>query len=196
MRQLRTVEEQAQSLANCLPGGRVFAPKNRGDSNLRAFIRGLAGELFRADSYIRLFEQEIIPDATVLFIDEWEQAVGIPDACFTGTGDLATRRRDVLIKLGALGVQTADDFVELASLFGVVVTVSSGSTPGGFPMTFPILLLGPAAYYTIIVQFTVTAANRFPMTFPITFGDSDIATIECLFTQLKPANCQLIFEQV
>jgi uncharacterized protein YmfQ (DUF2313 family) len=196
MRILRSIEEHAQSLANYLPGGRVFAPKNESNSNLRKLLRGMASELFKADGYIRTYEQEIIPDQTVLFIDEWEKAVGIPDACFKGTGSIDERRLHVLVKLAALGVQTAQDFIDLAALFGVTITVTAGSTNGGFPMTFPIRLFGPAAYFTIIIQFTVQGANRFPMTYPITFGDGTIALLECLFNKLKPANCQLIFEQV
>ena len=196
MRILRTVEEQAQSLANYLPGGQVFGPKNKNNSNLRKLLRGMAGELFTADGYIRTYQQEIIPDGTVLFIGEWEKAVGIPDSCFPGTGSIDERRLHVLVKLASLGVQTAQDFVDLAALFSVTITVTAGSTPGGFPMTFPIRLFGPAAYFTIIIQFTVQSANRFPLTYPITFGDGTIALLECLFTKLKPANCDLIFEQV
>jgi len=196
MRLLRTIEDQAQSLANYLPGGRVFTPKNDPNSNLRAVLRGMASELFTADGYIRTYQQEIIPDETVLFIDEWERAVGIPDSCFKGTGTIDERRLHVLVKLASLGVQTAQDFIDLAALFGVTITVTAGSTSGGFPMTFPIRLFGPAAYFTIIVQFTVESIERFPLTYPITFGDETIGLLECLFTKLKPANCDLIFEQV
>lgn len=196
MRLLRTIEEQAQSLANYLPGGRVFAPKNDADSNLRKLLRGMAAELYKADGYIRTYQQEIVPDETVLFIDEWERAVGIPDDCFPGTGSIDTRRLHVLVKLASLGVQTEQDFIDLAALFGVTVTIEQGSTQGGFPMTFPILLLGPAAYFTILVRYSDVSAARFPLTYPITFGAEAIGIIECLFTKLKPANCDIIFEQV
>lgn len=197
----RTLEEQTQMLANYMPGGKLFAAKNVNDSNFRKLLRGLAGELFTADGYLKTYSDEIKPDATVLFIDEWESAVGIPDDCFKGTGDIDERRRDVLVKLASLGIQTADDFVAVALLFGVTVTVESGvtgNTPSIFPMTFPIVLGGDIQdlRFIIIVRFTAPDSSRFPLIFPITFGTSEIAILECLFAKLKPANCALIFEQI
>lgn len=191
---LRTQTEQAVSLAKYLPGGRIFAKAYDNTSNLHKFLKGLTSELVLADGYLRTYEQEIIPDQTVLFLEEWEKAVGIPDDCFSGTGDVDTRRSHVLIKLASLGVQTQQDFVDLAALFGITVTVGSGVDFASFPMELPMLLLSPTeARFTIIVLFTVTTPNEFPMTFPITFGDQVIAIVQCLFNKLKPANCQTIF---
>lgn len=196
--QLRNTEEQAQSLANYLPGGKLFSQANVHDSTFRKLIRGLAGELVTADGYLHNFSQEIIPDETVLFIDEWEQAVGIPDDCFPGTGSTTERRLHVLVKLASLGVQTVDDFEALATLLGATVQVISGHEATSFPLVFPWVFFSTVleSRFTIIVTFTVQEANRFPFTYPIVFGDDTIAIIECLFTKLKPANCAIIFQQV
>lgn len=199
---LRTRDEHAQSLANYLPGGRLFKQKNINNSNFRKLLRGLAGELFTADGYLRTYRREIIPSQTVAFIDEWEHALGIPDDCFAGSGSLTERRRDVVIKLASLGVQTADDFEYVASLLGVTATVSSAKglfTPDYFPMTFPFILGGVATKmerFTILVKFTVFDPSRFPITFPYTFGNSIITVLQCLFERLKPANCDIIFQEV
>lgn len=194
----RSLDEHTQSLVNYLPGGRLFRSANVSNSNFRGLLKGLAGELLRCDRNIRLYLDEILPDKTVIFIDEWERALGIPDSCFPGTGTVDQRRLHVLIKLASLGVQTNSDFVALGALFGVTVTIESGSVSGIFPMTFPIVLFDSAreAYFTIFVTFTVPAASRFPLTFPFIFGSSDIAILECLFNKLKPANCNVIFKQV
>jgi len=189
--------EHTQRLADYLPGGRLFAAKDRDGSNLRSLLTGIADELFTADGYIVDYQNDIIPDATVYFIEEWEQALGIPDSCFAGTGTLNERRRDIILKLVTLGVQTADEFVSIAALFGVAVTVESAAPHGIFPMTFPIFI-GTAkdARFTLFVTFTVNAVSRFPITFPLTFGDEFIPIIECLFRRLKPANCDVYFQQV
>ena len=194
--QRRDLEEYTDSLAAYMPGGQLFAAKSLQDSNYRKLLRGVAGELFRANGLLR--EYDILPDTTVKFIEEWESAVGIPDACFKGTGTINQRRRDVLVKLSALGVQTAQDFVDLAAIFGVDVTVRGGSVNGCFPLVFPIILFDTEkdARFTIIVQFTVDGANRFPLVFPFPFGDGDISLIECVFRRLKPANCDILFEQI
>lgn len=194
---VRTINEQAQSLANYMPGGKLFRIKNFQNSNFRKLLTGLAGELFTADGYLRSYSQEILPDQTVLFIDEWEKAVGIPDDCFSGTGSIDERRTHVLVKLASLGVQTAQDFEDLATLFGISVSVTPGYDHTVFPLTFPILLMDAVdSMYTIVITFSVTINAQFILTFPITFGDPIIGILECLYGKLKPANCQLIFVQV
>lgn len=193
---LRTIQEQAQSLANYLPGGDVFKAKNISTTNLRKFLVGLSGELVTSDGYLRSYSEEIIPDKTVLFINEWEKALGIPDDCFSATGSLNERRTHILIKLASLGVQTSQDFIDLAALFGLVITISSGSSLSIFPFTFPLqFLTAQQTKFTIVVNFNVIVSNTFPQIFPITFGDSIIPILQCLFSKLKPANVSLVFLQ-
>lgn len=193
----RDLEAYTDSLADYLPGGLLFASAHISNSNFRKLLRGMAGELFASNGLLKEYSEQILPDQTVKFIDEWEQALGIPDSCFAGTGTLTERRRDILVKLASLGVQTAQDFVDLADTFGVTVTVNPGMSEITFPLTFPVVMFSTLkdARFTIVVRFTVQAANRFPLVFPFTFGSGDIATLECLFTKLKPANCDIIFIQ-
>lgn len=195
---MNSLEEHTNALAQYLPGSELFEAKNIDGSNFRDLLRGLAGEFKTAQGYISTLEDEYFPDGTALYINEWESAVGIPDSCFSGTGDLEERQRDVIIKLASLGIQTEKDFEELAALFGVTVDVQQISPHAVFPMIFPIYFAsGPIeARFTIIVTFTVDAASRFPLTFPFTFGDAALSTLECLFRKLKPSNCNIIFQQV
>lgn len=194
----RDIEQYTNSLADYLPGGCLFASAHVQNSNFRKLLLGMSGELFRSNGLLKEYSEQIIPDQTVKFIEEWESALGIPDDCFSGTGTLTERRRDILTKLAALGIQTAQDFVDLAATFGVTVTVNSGVDEITFPLVFPVVMFTTVkeARFTIVVRFTVQAANRFPLVFPITFGSGEIAILECLFTRLKPANCNIIFQQV
>jgi uncharacterized protein YmfQ (DUF2313 family) len=192
-----SVETQAQRLADYLPSGRLFQAGNTSGSNLRKLLTGLAHELFTADGYLADYQNDIAPSVTTYFISEWEAALGIPDACFLGEGTLDERRRDVVMKLASLGVQTAQDFIDTAASFGLTVTVSSAVPYALFPMTFPILLLSEKeSRFTIVVTFATAASGTFPLTFPIVFGDSVIIILECLFRRLRPANCDVIFLQV
>ena len=196
--QRRDIEQYTDSLAAYLPGGELFASKSIQNSNFRKLLRGMAGELFRANGLLRDYSIELLPDETNKFLNEWESALGIPDSCFAGTGTNDERRRDILVKLAALGVQTAEDFVDLGALFGVAVTVTPGLDEITFPLVFPILMFTTEteARFTIVIGFTVQEANRFPLVFPFTFGSGEIAVLECLFTKLKPANCNIIFQQI
>jgi uncharacterized protein YmfQ (DUF2313 family) len=190
---------QANALAAWLPNDKyVFSDKNVVGSDLRNLIEGLAQVFVDAKGQIVTFQDNYDINKTELFISDWENSVGIPDQCFDGSGDIETRRLHVLVKLASLGVQTAQDFIALASLFGITVTITSGNPNGIFPMTFPILFFdnATAARFTIVVNFTVDAGSRFPYTFPLPFGDENIALLECLFSRLNPENTQVIFNQV
>lgn len=184
----RDLEQYTNSLADYLPGGALFASRSVSDSNFRKLLRGMAGELFRANGLLKEYSEEVLPDLTVKFIEEWERAVGIPDGCFSGTGTIDVRRRDILTKLAALGVQTLDDFRNLATTFGVVATVLAGSESG------IVFSSNKTARFTIVVS--ISLPERFPYTFPMTFGDDLIALLECVFKRLKPANCQVLFQEV
>ena len=195
---MNSLEDHTNTLAQYLPGSELFEAKNIDGSNFRDLLRGLAGAFKTAQEYISTIEAEYFPAGTTLYIDEWESAVGIPDSCFSGTGALEERQRDVIIKLASLGIQTEEDFEELAALFGVTVDVQQASPHAVFPMIFPIYFVGGAidARFTIIVTFTVDAASRFPLTFPFIFGAAAIGILDCLFRKLKPSNCNIIFQQV
>ncbi len=193
------LEQHTDSLASYLPNDPLFVSKFIDDTNMRNLLKGLASELENTEAYLREVQKELIPDQTVNFIPEWERAVGIPDECFSGQGTQDERRRDILAKLASLGVQTAEDFENVALIFGLVVNVMSGiesneTFPLTFPFTFP--LTEQDARFTIVVEFEPTAVTVFPYTFPFTFGDDSITILRCLFNNLKPANCQVLFVSV
>lgn len=181
-----------------MPGGELFRQKSIANSNFRNLLLGMSYELMRANGALIEYSSEILPDKTTKFIDEWESAVGIPDSCFDGSGDVEARRRAVLVKLFALGVQTSTDFITLAGLFGVTVVIYPGKDVFDAPALVPGVTFTTAteARFTIVVTFLLEAAQVFPYTYPIPFGSSEIAILECLFNKVRPANCQVIFQKV
>lgn len=170
----RDNQDYADSFARYLPNDRLFASKFASGSNLRNLLVGQAAEMYRANGYLIEYVKNIIPDQTVLFIDEWESALGIPDGCFSGTGTLDERRRDVLIKLASLGVQTVADFQALADMFDVTATVIPGvdyPTPVPFPE------------FCIVVEWDGSTPEEL----------AQIGIVQCLFLKLKPANVYIVF---
>lgn len=194
----RTQEEQTQSLAHYLPGGRVWAAKNVADTLTRKLLFGLAGELVRVEDLIDEFREEVLPDKTTLFIDEWERALGIPCECFDGIGTVEERRNDVLAKLAMLGIQTAEDIRALiATVYGLNVTITTPELDPNavFTYTFPFTfgISEREAKFSIIIDYDdLPAAVVFPYTFPLPFMNREIRNIECLVRQLKPANVQVV----
>ena len=196
-----SIEQQIKTGADFLPGGRLFVQKGRSNSNLYKLLSGLGNEFFNANTLIERFLFDIFPNQTELLIDEWESAVGIPDDCFPGTGTLAERRQHVLAKLASLGVTTVDDFVNLANILGVTVTVTNGVdelSASQFPMTFPFELdttpVVPSTF-TMVFPFilggdTIEDAKRFEI---VVYHVGPQPLIRCLFTKLKPAHCTITF---
>ena len=189
------LEAQTKTLVDYLPSGRAWGAKNRENSNLRSFFRGLAHELDRVTRDIRLFQDEILPDRTTLFLKEWEDCVAIPDNCFLGTGSNDERRTDLLTKLASVGVQTVSDFTALAAKFDLDITIGTGVEHGTLPLTLPFVLFASvtAPRFSIVVSYVVPDAVTFPYTFPIPFTTPALTILECLFNELKPANCQVVF---
>ena len=139
----RTLEEVTQSLIDYLPNGPLWEGASIPGTNLHALITGLATALLDYETFLRIYNNEFIPSSTETdFLENWERAVGIPDSCFPGPdeSDLDVRRLHVLVKLASLGVQTAADFENLATIMGfpgteVVSGVGSefeSVTNGGF----------------------------------------------------------------
>ncbi len=192
-----TEQQQAQTIAHYLPSGRAFAAKNVITSNIRKLLLGLAKEYIRIDALIALFRKDTVPDATKNFIAEWESALNITSSCFPASGDNIERRLHIIIKLAHFGVQTAQDFIDLAALFGVVIEAESGFLHyihGALPFkSYPD---EKTARMTLVIRPAEAIGASFPYTFPIVFGTSTLATLECLFKQLKPANVDLVFESV
>lgn len=191
--------KHADSLADYLPSGRLFEASRTDGTNFRKLLMGLSSELFVGEGYLKTISDEYDVRTTTLLIEEWEGALGIPDGCFQADGTIEERRRDVLVKLASLGVQTNEDFVELGSIFGTTISIHAGiDVASVFPAVFPFVFFTSAteARFTIVVDFTVEAANKFPLMLPFTFGSGEIAVLECLFNYLKPANCDIIFRQV
>lgn len=188
----RPFNDHVNALAAYMPDGDLFAAKHIADSNFRQLLRGITYELFDAQGYLCDLEEQYFPDATESFLSEWEQALGIPDDCFSGTGDVLERRRDIVVKLAALGIQTAEDFRQLAEVFGEVIAVVPGSEYTNYPLPVP---ADDQKRYYIIIEFT-PATGGFPYTFPFTFGSDAIRILECLFVSLAPANCRVLFRRI
>jgi len=179
--------ETQESLAAYLPGGELWESALIPLTNTNALLLGLSGVLLDVQCFMAVYNSEFIPSQPgTSFLENWEQAVGIPDECFPGAEepDREIRRLHVLVKLASLGVQTSDDFINLATILGFPGTIVGSGIDAG--------IAEPEGQFTIVVTFPFSG-NNFPLIFPILFGSAQFAILECLFTKLKPDNCDIIF---
>ena len=188
-----TLNDHATALADYLPDGPLFEAKNISGSNLRDLLNGISGELKTAEGHLKTLSDEYNPMTTTAFLDEWERAVGIPDDCFSIASTDDERRLNILTKIAALGVQTEQDFIDLASIFGKTVTVTYGESelfpPYNLPFTPGSL---PEARFVIIITGDNIVTIGPPYNVPFNLFDSE-TTMQCLMNMVKPANVKLIF---
>ena len=134
------------------------------------------------------------------YMAAWEGAVGIPNSYFPNTTSLTIeqRRQQVLIQLRSLGVLTEQDFIDLAALLGIAITIQHGIDYGTFPLIFPIPFFSSRieARFTMIVNVPASLLGyTFPLSFPAMFSSGN-TIISTLFDILKPANTVIIYNYV
>lgn len=200
-----SIDEHVAAIAANLPSGRVWAPKLLRGTNLNGLLRGLAPTFQRMDGWLQRFVEQAIPTETEDYLEEWEDALGIPDPCIPLETDPAKRRRNIAIKLALIaGVQTRADFQFLATLFELDVEVNPGIDhvsigDGGYGLKTPVLDI-PAdfasvavARRSIVVVESVPSNAQFPYSFPLPFATGEQLQMRCLFETLKPAHTQIVY---
>lgn len=189
----KTSIDQANSLALFLPEGKAFDSKNETTSILRKFLDGLAEEVKRVYDGMNDLSEDYDINLSTELLSNWESAVGIPDDCFPGTGDLAERRTHVLIKFAKMSVQTEQQFIDLIEELGFTVTLNPGADIGLFPLGFPTEFFKDPrqARFTLVVDLDTNNAV-FALPFPVEFASSVNTIVTCLLNLVKPANVELL----
>jgi len=194
----RTQQEQARILANYLRSDKLHDAKNNKDSVLFKILMGLAVGWtdFRDNSQLIIDNYNIYN--SVKLLEEWEQAVGIPDDVFAVASDIETRKRNILLKISGSRAETSLEFENIGKILGFDIKCETGYQYCRFPLRFPIIFTTAEALPFLIV-ITIDKKYQpktFPFTFPIEFK-SDIAIIlKLFFDKIKPANTKLIFRYV
>lgn len=194
----RTQQEQARILANYLRSDKLHDAKNNKDSVLFKILMGLAiGWIdFRDNSQLIVDNYNIYNSLQLL--EEWEQAVGIPDDVFNIANDVETRRRNILLKISGSKAETSLQFENIGKILGFDIKCETGYQYCRFPLRFPIIFTKKEnlPFLIVITIDKKYQPKTFPFTFPIEFK-SDIAIIlKLFFDKIKPANTKLIFRYV
>jgi uncharacterized protein YmfQ (DUF2313 family) len=194
------IGRQTQLALDYLPQGKSFGARWDITTNLYNLFKGFGRSFANVAQDLADLKEEVMPDRTTLFLEEWESALGIPDQCIPLMTSQETRRTMILTKLVYMNIQTEADFIELAlKAFGLVVTVTPGwdrfdaGNPDGFADA-------REARFTIVITFVAADAESFeylfnPATTPtgLPFGSLGVVILSCLYGKLKPSNCNVIF---
>jgi len=194
----KTESNQQETLASFVPNGRPFLAKRFPQATLYKLLWGLAIECGRAEGQLNdiTLEHEIYQ--TTYLIDEWERALGIPDSCMPVADTLEKRRNNVLLKLGAMGLQTEQDWIDFLAILGYNATIRQGRCYGIFPYvcTFPLYLFDQPMSARFDWEITVVGPGDpciFPFSglFPICFSDGFTTVLGCFIRKLKPTNTNI-----
>ena len=117
-----SVDEWTRTLLDLLPRGVVW-PRDPG-TTLEAFWQAIADAMVAIQTRDCALVDEAYPCGAVELLPEWEQELGLPDACTQGgTWTIAERQAFVCAKLAAQGGQSIDYFLWLASLYGFHIQI-------------------------------------------------------------------------
>lgn len=198
------------------PAWRMFRAASARGARLLAALAASYDDMSAALSRL---VRESDPRTTEDMITEWETAVGLPDPCLPTAATLAERRAWVMWRLTKKRWNTAEDWFDLAALFGLEIAItpgwyvqrkflfgneSRGFSYFQFPLGFDIYpKLGRFRVYIDVTNveyagFEYGAAGvNLPVGFPIPFGETSqrITAFMCLINRVAPANVLIIWNE-
>lgn len=193
----RDVVQETDASVSYLPGGKPTQACGIDGSNLRGLFQGISQEWVRLDELVNEASFELDPFTTTKLIEEWEDAVGIPDDCFTVEGiDIEQRQRQVIAKLAGDGTVTQADFERIGAILGFDIKVFAGGELDTFDYTFPIIFKSPRARrftMTVVINVIPGTNETFDYIFPFVFGLTTTQALECYIRKLAPSNVLVEF---
>ena len=155
---------------------------------------------------------ELDPRTTTQLIGEWERSVSLPDACLPQAVTLDERRAWVMWRLEKRRWTTAQDWHDLAALFGLEISITPGwyvQRPALFdaemPLDFNIFpKLGRFRVYIDILnveypgfEYGAPDGANAEVGFPIPFSDFPDGhdAFRCIIDRVRPANVVVIWNE-
>jgi uncharacterized protein YmfQ (DUF2313 family) len=135
---------------------------------------------------------------SLLLIEEWEKAVGIPDNVFSVASDIETRRKNVLLKIAGSKAETKEQFERIGKILGFDIQVEPAFQYCKFTYKFPVLLVSEGSKpFVIVVNIDKSLKpNGFPFTFTLNFSINLADILKLFFNKIKPSNTIIVFRYV
>jgi hypothetical protein len=89
-------------------------------------IKALARAFDDAWDFLCKVAAELDPRTTTELVGEWERAVGLPDACLPKATTIEERRAQIMFRLAKRRWTTAQDWHDLAELYGLEIEITPG----------------------------------------------------------------------
>lgn len=193
-----TKDQTITLIAQFLPDGKALASKYCEGTNLRSYLSPKSVEFKRFQDIMATFLEELDPRTTELFIEEWESALGIPDACIPLAATAQERRDNIVLKLTSLSVQTEEDFRNLGEQFGFTIEfLSDGVPPYDVPFT-PLsdVVFGVPPYDVPFIPSGEDTSFVWLIFADFSSDPTKAAIFQCLVKALIPAYTRVIFLEI
>lgn len=163
-------------------------------------LQGIGDSFEDANEALCRMAAELNPYTTSELITEWETAVGLPDPCLPNADTLDERRKQVQFRLEKRRWSTAQDWHDLAALFGLEITITPGwrvQKPALYPFCYPksyIYLERLGRFHVYIDVIGGCGDSGYTYTYPLTYnltGKCD--AFRCLIERVKPANVVVVW---
>lgn len=188
---VRSAEQYRVQLRQLLPQGPAWDLERLPE--LALVLEGLSIELARVDGRIVGLYAEMDPASVTELVPDWEQVMGLPDACLGDSPSFGDRQLSVRQRLTAIGAQTPDYFISIAKGEGYPnATITQHRAP-----RFGRARFGKAHFGTWRVQFMWTlntgGRQRLGRRFGVSywgerFGVNPGSALECLIRRYAPAH--------
>lgn len=188
---VRNAEQYRVQLRQLLPQGPAWDLERLPE--LALVLEGLSIELARSDARILALYTEMDPAHVTELVPDWEQVMGLPDACLGDSPSFGDRQMSVRQRLTAIGAQTPAYFISIAKGEGYPnATITQYRAP-----RFGKARFGRAHFGTWRVQFMWTlntggrqlAGRRFGVSYwGDRFGVNPGSALECLIRRYAPAH--------
>lgn len=168
------------------------------DATLTQLLAALAEEFARVDARVEQLVTEFDPRSAYELLDEWEAALGLPDACTAAATTVSARQAAIWRKLAFVGGQSRAFYIGLAAALGYAIEIHEFDPDvDDFDGSLTALIAG--GRYRFVWRVHVLNAGDF------TFfrmgdeiggrfreGDTSI-DLECIITASRPAHTHVIF---
>lgn len=160
-------DDYKQQMQQLLPPGPAFDIELQPD--IAALVAAFAPEFWRIDVALDGLQAELNPASVTQLLTDWEEYLGIPDACVVpGSQTVAERRQAVLNKMSATGAPQRAYYLRMAAQTGIGIAIDEfrparvGSTNVGD------FLYGDAWPWSWLASAPIDA-----------YGTAEAATLDC-----------------
>ena len=193
-----STEEQARITTEYVPSGKLFKQKRNLLSGLFKYFLGTSNEQRKLIDIINSIFDGLFPKTSTVLLEYHEKDLGIPDNIFSGIGTTEERQIDVIVKKYMMRGNRAQDFLDIANVYGITVVLTTGIQTALFPLLFPVNFSASPeeSRNTLYIKITIDGDLTFPLPFPVGFSAvSNVDKIKKIFNHINPATTKIIYQE-